>query len=74
MQLPEYFPVEHRLPHTAAIVPQAGEKGKCGKWAVTHALAMISTWASRAANMDNPEKSEYVGKIGFAPAAKSGLC
>jgi len=36
----------------------------------TGALAMVNTWATRAANMDNPEKSEYVGKIDFAPAPR----
>jgi ABC-type glycerol-3-phosphate transport system substrate-binding protein len=34
----------------------------------TGALAMVNIWASRAANMDNPEKSEFVGGINFAPA------
>lgn len=35
----------------------------------TGRLAMAHTWASRAANMDNPERSDFVGKIDFAPAA-----
>ncbi|MBO9394042.1 extracellular solute-binding protein [Caldilinea sp.] len=34
----------------------------------TGRLAFVELWASRAANMDNPEKSDYVGQIGFAPA------
>ena len=36
----------------------------------TGRLASASTWASRAANMDDPTKSRYVGRIGFAPAPK----
>ena len=35
----------------------------------TGGLAMVNIWASRAANMDDPEKSDFVGIIGFAPAA-----
>lgn len=35
----------------------------------TGGVAFVNIWASRAANMDNPEKSDFVGKIGFAPAA-----
>ena len=35
----------------------------------TGKLAFVNIWASRAANMDNPAKSNFVGKIGFAPAA-----
>ena len=34
----------------------------------TGTLASAVTWTSRAANMDDPTKSKYVGKIGFAPA------
>ena len=34
----------------------------------TGRLAFVNIWASRAANMDNPEKSDYVGGIGFSPA------
>ncbi len=34
----------------------------------TGGLAMANIWASRAANMDDPEKSDFVGGIGFAPA------
>ncbi len=37
----------------------------------TGALASANTWASRAANMDNPEKSQFVGIIGFAPAPRA---
>jgi len=37
----------------------------------TGTLASANTWASRAANMDNPEKSKFVGKIGFAPAPRA---
>ena len=32
-------------------------------------LAFVQLWASRAANMDDPEKSDFVDGIGFAPAA-----
>ena len=32
----------------------------------TGTLAFIHIWASRAANMDDPEKSDFVGGIGFA--------
>ena len=35
----------------------------------TGGLAFVNIWASRAANMDNPELSDFVGQIGFAPAA-----
>ncbi len=35
----------------------------------TGRLAFAQTWASRAANMDDPTKSKFVGKINFAPAA-----
>ena len=35
----------------------------------TGGLAFVNIWASRAANMDDPEKSDFVGIIGFAPAA-----
>ena len=35
----------------------------------TGRLAFQHTWASRAANMDNPDRSDFVGKIRFAPAA-----
>ena len=53
-----------------------GEKGL--SWSIddveigleTGRLAAATTWASRAANMDDPTKSEYVGRIGFAPAPK----
>ena len=34
----------------------------------TGTLAFVHIWASRAANMDDPEKSDYVGVIGFAPS------
>ena len=34
----------------------------------TGTLAFINIWASRAANMDNPDKSNYVGIINFSPA------
>jgi ABC-type glycerol-3-phosphate transport system substrate-binding protein len=34
-------------------------------------LAMMNIWASRAANMDNPDLSNYVGLIGFAPAPRA---
>jgi len=37
----------------------------------TGTLPSAHTWASRAANMDNPEKSLFVGKIGFAPAPRA---
>ena len=37
----------------------------------TGTQASANTWASRAANMDNPEKSQLVGKIGFAPAPRA---
>lgn len=32
--------------------------------------AMSFTWASRGANMDNPEKSKFVGGINFSPAPR----
>ena len=35
----------------------------------TGGLAFVQIWASRAANMDNPDLSDFVGGIGFAPAA-----
>ena len=35
----------------------------------TGGLAFVNIWASRAANMDDPEKSDFVGLIDFAPAA-----
>ena len=34
----------------------------------TGTLAFVHIWASRAANMDDPEKSDFVGGIGFAPS------
>ena len=34
----------------------------------TGTLAFVHIWASRAANMDDPDKSDYVGIIGFAPS------
>ncbi len=34
----------------------------------TGTLAFVHIWASRAANMDDPDKSDYVGTIGFAPS------
>ncbi len=34
----------------------------------TGGLAFVHIWASRAANMDDPEKSDFVGQIGFAPS------
>ncbi len=34
----------------------------------TGTLAFVHIWASRAANMDDPEKSDFVGMIGFAPS------
>ncbi|NDJ60383.1 MAG: extracellular solute-binding protein [Chloroflexi bacterium] len=34
-------------------------------------LAMVNIWASRAANMDNPDLSNFVGIIGFAPAPRA---
>jgi multiple sugar transport system substrate-binding protein len=37
----------------------------------TGTQASANTWASRAANMDNPDKSKLVGKIGFAPAPRA---
>jgi sorbitol/mannitol transport system substrate-binding protein len=37
----------------------------------TGGLAMVQTWASRAANMDDPDKSMYVGGIGFGPAPRA---
>ncbi len=37
----------------------------------TGTLAMVNTWASRAANMDDPEKSQFVGEIEFAPAPRT---
>lgn len=36
----------------------------------TGSLAMAMTWASRAAAMDNPDFSDYVGQIEFAPAPR----
>ena len=43
----------------------------------TGTLAFVHIWASRAANMDDPEKSDYVGGIGFAgspaPNPDSGI-
>jgi len=43
----------------------------------TGTLAFVHIWASRAANMDDPEKSDYVGIIGFAgspaPNPDSGI-
>ncbi len=53
-----------------------GEKGLT--WSIddseigmeTGTLASAMTWTSRAANMDDPSKSMYVGKIGFAPAPR----
>ena len=35
----------------------------------TGGLAFVNIWASRAANMDDPDLSDFVGLIGFAPAA-----
>ena len=37
----------------------------------TGELAMAFTWASRAAAMDDPEFSDYVGQIDFAPAPRA---
>ena len=37
----------------------------------TGELAMAFTWASRAAAMDDPEFSDYVGQIEFAPAPRA---
>ena len=37
----------------------------------TGTLAFVHIWASRAANMDDPEKSDFVGGIGFAPSPGS---
>ncbi len=34
----------------------------------TGTLAFVHIWASRAANMDDPDKSDFVGTIGFAPS------
>ena len=34
----------------------------------TGTLAFVHIWASRAANMDDPDKSDYVGIIEFAPS------
>ena len=34
----------------------------------TGALAFVQLWASRAGGMDDPEKSDFVGQIEFAPA------
>ena len=34
----------------------------------TGTLAFVHIWASRAGNMDDPDKSDYVGIIGFAPS------
>jgi ABC-type glycerol-3-phosphate transport system substrate-binding protein len=36
----------------------------------TGGQALSFTWATRAANMDNPEKSQFVGQINFSPAPK----
>jgi multiple sugar transport system substrate-binding protein len=36
----------------------------------TGTMALSFTWASRGANMDNPEKSQFVGKINFSPAPR----
>ena len=36
----------------------------------TGAQAFSFTWASRGANMDNPEKSQFVGGINFSPAPR----
>lgn len=35
----------------------------------TGSLAFVNIWASRANNMDDPDLSDFVGIIGFAPAA-----
>ncbi|HEY0421330.1 MAG TPA: extracellular solute-binding protein, partial [Acetobacteraceae bacterium] len=35
-------------------------------------VAMQVMWVSRAAQMDNPQRSQVVGKIGFAPAPGGG--
>ncbi len=37
----------------------------------TGSLAMAFTWASRAAAMDDPDFSDYVGQIEFAPAPRA---
>jgi len=37
----------------------------------TGGLAMAHTWASRAASMDDPEISDFVGGIEFAPAPRA---
>lgn len=37
----------------------------------TGELAMVFTWASRAAAMDDPDFSDYVGGIEFAPAPRA---
>ncbi|MDE2637400.1 MAG: extracellular solute-binding protein [Chloroflexota bacterium] len=37
----------------------------------TGELAMVFTWASRAAAMDDPDFSDFVGGIDFAPAPKA---
>lgn len=37
----------------------------------TGGLAMAHTWASRAASMDDPELSDFVGEIAFAPAPRA---
>ena len=34
-------------------------------------IAIVHTWASRAAAMDDPDFSDYVGQIEFAPAPSS---
>jgi len=36
----------------------------------TGGQALSFTWASRGANMDNPEKSQFVGGINFSPAPR----
>jgi hypothetical protein len=37
----------------------------------TGGLAMMQTWATRAAAMDNPDFSDFVGQIEFAPAPRA---
>jgi len=37
----------------------------------TGGLAMAHTWASRAASMDDPDFSDFVGQIEFAPAPRA---
>lgn len=36
----------------------------------TGGMALSFTWASRGANMDDPERSEFVGGINFSPAPR----